>query len=104
MLVVALIVTIYTAMGGLWADTLLDFMQMFLTAGGITLIFLGVLSAVGGCNGLMTNAGSFYVSNAVHAAADRRREATWVTPGISAYFTGWLPGWPSDLAAFRPRT
>jgi len=63
MLLVAVIVIVYTVMGGLWADTALDFMQMFLTAGGITLIFLGVLAAVGGWSGLTTNAGSLYVSN-----------------------------------------
>ncbi len=62
MIAVALFVTAYTVMGGLWADTMLDFMQMFLTAGGITLIFLGVLKAVGGWNGLVTDAGSLYVS------------------------------------------
>jgi SSS family transporter len=63
MLLVGLIVIVYTVMGGLWADTALDFMQMFLTAGGITLIFLGVLAAVGGWSGLTTNASSLYVSN-----------------------------------------
>ena len=63
MVLVAVIVTLYTVMGGLWADTALDFMQMFLTAGGITLIFIGVLGAVGGWSGLTTNAGSLYVSN-----------------------------------------
>jgi len=63
MILVALIVTIYTTMGGLWADTLLDFMQMFLTAGGITLIFVAVLAAVGGFSGMITDAGSLYVSD-----------------------------------------
>lgn len=63
MIAVALFVTAYTAMGGMWADTMLDFMQMFLTAGGVTLIFLGVLRAVGGWSGLTTDAGSLYVSN-----------------------------------------
>ena len=65
MIIVALIVTLYTAMGGLWADTALDFMQMFLTSAGITLIFLAVLSAVGGWKALTTNAKSLYVSNAL---------------------------------------
>lgn len=32
MILVAAIVTVYTMAGGLWADTALDFMQMFLTA------------------------------------------------------------------------
>lgn len=63
MIIVALVVTIYTTLGGLWADTLLDFMQMFLTAGGITLIFVAVLAAVGGFRGMLTDAGSLYVSN-----------------------------------------
>jgi SSS family transporter len=63
MILVALIVTIYTTLGGLWADTLLDFMQMFLTAGGITLIFVAVLSAVGGFSGMISGGGSLYTSN-----------------------------------------
>jgi SSS family transporter len=62
MIAVALFVTAYTVLGGLWADTVLDFMQMFLTASGITLIFLAVLRAVGGISGLTTDAGSLYVS------------------------------------------
>ena len=34
--IVGVIVTGYTTMGGMLADTLLDFIQMFFTAGGIT--------------------------------------------------------------------
>ncbi|RCK76151.1 MAG: putative sodium-solute symporter [Anaerolineae bacterium] len=63
MILVATIVTFYTFMGGMWADTLLDFMQMFLTAGGVTLIFIGVLNAVGGFRGMVEGAGSLYVSD-----------------------------------------
>lgn len=63
MILVAVIVTAYTVMGGMWADTLLDFMQMFLTAGGITLIFIGVLNAVGGFKGMIDGAGSLYTSD-----------------------------------------
>jgi solute:Na+ symporter, SSS family len=62
MLFVATIVILYTMMGGMWADTLLDFMQMFLTAGGITLIFFGVMNAVGGWDNFVANAGSIWVS------------------------------------------
>lgn len=62
MIFVATIVIAYTMMGGMWADTLLDFMQMFLTAGGITLIFFAVLEAVGGWGGLLEKGGSLYVS------------------------------------------
>jgi len=62
MLLVATIVTFYTMMGGMWADTLLDFMQMFLTAGGITLVFIAVMNAVGGWDAFVGSAGSMFVS------------------------------------------
>lgn len=62
MLVVGLIVTFYTTMGGMLADTLLDFIQMFFTAGGITVVFLYVLDAVGGWSGMVTDAASKNVS------------------------------------------
>jgi solute:Na+ symporter, SSS family len=63
MIFVATVVILYTMMGGMWADTLLDFMQMFLTAGGITLIFFGVMKAVGGWDAFLANAGSLWVSD-----------------------------------------
>jgi Na+/proline symporter len=44
------------------ADTTLDFFQMFLSAGGITLVFLVMLTAVGGWSGRIAGAGSPYVS------------------------------------------
>ncbi len=48
MILVAIWVVGYTMLGGMLADTLLDFVQMFFTAGGVTLIFLFVLKQVGG--------------------------------------------------------
>ena len=63
MVFVATIVILYTMMGGMWADTLLDFMQMFLTAGGITMIFFAVMNAVGGWDNFVANAGSLWVSD-----------------------------------------
>ena len=62
MIIIITVVAAYTTMGGMMADTLLDFFQMFLTAGGITLVFLAMLSAVGGWSGLVEGAGSTYVS------------------------------------------
>jgi len=62
MIIIITIVAAYTTMGGMLADTLLDFFQMFLTAAGITLVFLAVLNAVGGFSGLIEGAGSTYVS------------------------------------------
>jgi SSS family transporter len=63
MLVVGTIVTLYTTMGGMWADTLLDFIQMFFTAGGIALVFFYVLDAVGGWSGMVTDARAMNVSD-----------------------------------------
>ncbi|MBS0207733.1 MAG: sodium:solute symporter family protein [Planctomycetes bacterium] len=60
-IVVGLIVTGYTTMGGMLADTLLDFIQMFFTAGGITVVFLYVLQAVGGVDGLVDHGGARHV-------------------------------------------
>jgi len=62
MVIIITIVAAYTTMGGMMADTLLDFFQMFLTSIGITLVFLFMLQAVGGFPGLFQNAGSTYVS------------------------------------------
>ncbi len=62
MVIVITIVAAYTTMGGMLADTMLDFFQVFLTAGGITLIFLFVLVEVGGFPGMIEGAGSTYVS------------------------------------------
>ncbi len=62
MIIIITIVAAYTTMGGMMADTLLDFFQMFFTAGGITLVFLAMLAAVGGWSGLVEGAGSTYVS------------------------------------------
>ncbi|NMC17824.1 MAG: hypothetical protein GYA38_05445, partial [Chloroflexi bacterium] len=60
--IVITIVAGYTMMGGMMADTLLDFFQMFLTAIGISLVFIFMLKAVGGFPGLIEGAGSTYVS------------------------------------------
>lgn len=62
MIIIITIVAAYTTLGGMWADTTLDFFQMFLTAGGITLVFLVMLNAVGGWSGLIEGGGSTYVS------------------------------------------
>ncbi|MBN1877137.1 MAG: sodium:solute symporter family protein [Anaerolineae bacterium] len=62
MIFVATVVTLYTTMGGLWADTLLDFMQMFFSAGGIVLIFVAVLNQLGGWQVFAQSAGALFVS------------------------------------------
>lgn len=91
MIFVATIVILYTMMGGMWADTLLDFMQMFLTAGGITLIFFGVMKAVGGWDNFLANAGSLWVSKPFTLLP---------IPGEGYLgYTGWM-GWTYWLGAW----
>lgn len=63
MVLVGVIVTGYTTMGGMLADTLLDFIQMFFTAGGVTAVFLFLLKEVGGWDGLMACTDTLYVKN-----------------------------------------
>lgn len=58
MILVATVVTLYTVLGGLWADTALDFMQMFLTCAGLILIMAGIISSVGGLRELFGLAGA----------------------------------------------
>jgi SSS family transporter len=58
MILVAVWVVGYTMLGGMLADTLLDFIQMFFTAGGITLIFVFLLVQVGGWEGLTSITGT----------------------------------------------
>lgn len=63
MILVAGVVTIYTMAGGLWADTALDFMQMFLTTIGLLIIFGGILWAVGGLDAFIGMAGAQYTDH-----------------------------------------
>jgi SSS family transporter len=60
MVLVAGVVTLYTMAGGLWADTALDFLQMFLTMGGLLIIFIAILWAVGGFDNFLGMAGAQY--------------------------------------------
>ena len=87
MILVAAWVTGYTMLGGMMADTLLDFMQMFFTAGGITLIFLFVLSEVGGWSGLAGITETLYNPKPFTLLPDMSGDA-----GYLGYFgvNGWM--------------
>jgi solute:Na+ symporter, SSS family len=91
MLFVTTVVVLYTMMGGMWADTLLDFMQMFFTAGGILLIFVVVMKNIGGWQAFTDTASSLYVSDALTILPIRGE-------GFLGY-TG-LPGWIYWIAAW----
>lgn len=58
---VTLWVVIYIMLGGLVADTMLDFLQMFVVATGITIIFAFLLVQVGGWDGLAGITGTLYM-------------------------------------------
>jgi SSS family transporter len=85
MVLVITIVAAYTTMGGMLADTTLDFFQVFLTAGSITLIFLFLLHEVGGFSGMVEGGGSTYVSEPFRLLPS-------VTEGYLGYSgaTGWM--------------
>jgi SSS family transporter len=91
MVIIITIVAGYTVMGGMLADTLLDFFQMFLTATGVTLVFLFMLKAVGGFPGLIEGAGSTYVA-----------EPFRILPSVSEGYLGYTgaTGWMYWLAAW----
>ncbi len=63
MIFVSTVVILYTLMGGMWADTLLDFMQMFFSAAGIMLIFFAVMNQVGGWEVFLSTASTVFADN-----------------------------------------
>lgn len=91
MILVAGVVTFYTLLGGLWADTALDFMQMFLTCAGLIMIMVGIISSVGGLRELFGLAGAQYTTNTF---------AIWPTSedGYYGYFGHY--GWFYYIAAW----
>ncbi|MFH2102991.1 MAG: sodium:solute symporter family protein [Chloroflexota bacterium] len=93
MILVAVWVTGYTMLGGMLADTLLDFFQMFFTAGGVLLIFLFVLNQVGGWSGMTAISETLYNPKPFTLLPDMAGEA-----GYLGYFGGM--GWMYWVAAW----
>jgi SSS family transporter len=91
MILVATVVTLYTLMGGLWADTALDFMQMFLTCLGLILIMGGIINSVGGLRELFNLGGAQYTTNAF---------ALWPTKADGYYGYFGAHGWFYYIAAW----
>jgi SSS family solute:Na+ symporter len=91
MILVAAVVTFYTMLGGLWADTALDFVQMFLTCIGLIMIMAGIISSVGGLRELFGLTGAQYTTNTF---------AIWPTAedGYYGYFGHY--GWFYYIAAW----
>lgn len=91
MLLVATVVTVYTLAGGLWADTALDFMQMFLTSFGLIMIVIAIVNALGGWDGVLANAGAQYTGSTF---------AIWPTEGDGYYGYFGMHGWFYYIAAW----
>lgn len=93
MILVAAVVTIYTMAGGLWADTALDFMQMFLTCGGLIMIVAGILNSFGGVREALAVAGAQEVSHS-------HPFAIWPTAEDGYYGYFGINGWFYYIAAW----
>ncbi len=93
MILVGLWVTGYTMLGGMLADTMLDFIQMFFTAGGILLIFLFTMKAVGGWDAMVNIQATLYNPKPFTLLPDMQGEA-----GYLGYFGGM--GWMYWVAAW----
>lgn len=91
MILVAAIVVFYTMLGGLWADTALDFIQMFLTAGGLLIITIAIIIGVGGVQSMFEMAGAQYTSNTF---------AIWPTAEDGYYGYFGMHGWYYYIAAW----
>jgi SSS family transporter len=92
MILVAAVVTFYTLLGGLWADTALDFMQMFLTCAGLVMIMAAIISSVGGLRELFGLAGAQYTTHtfAIWPTAEDGYYGYFGTHGIFYYVAAWL--------------
>ena len=93
MILVAIWVTGYTMLGGMLADTLLDFMQMFFTAGGVTLIFLFVLNQVGGWDALTGITSTLYNPRPFTLLPDMGGDAGYLGYFGSMGWMYWVAAW-----------
>jgi SSS family transporter len=93
MIAVAIWVTCYTMLGGMMADTLLDFIQMFFTAGGITIIFLFVLRELGGWDELTNITSTLYNPRPFTLLPDMEGEAGYLGYFGSMGWMYWIAAW-----------
>lgn len=93
MILIAAWVTGYTMLGGMLADTLLDFIQMFFTAGGVLLIFLFVLNQVGGWNAMTNIQETLYSSKAFTLLPDMQGDTGYLGYFGSMGWIYWISAW-----------
>jgi len=92
MILVTIIVTLYTLMGGLWADTALDFLQMFMTAIGLVVITVAIMISVDGWTNMVGMAGAQYTTNtfAIWPTGEDGYYGYFGIHGWFYYFAAWL--------------
>jgi SSS family transporter len=92
MILVTVIVTLYTLMGGLWADTALDFLQMFMTSIGLVVITVAIMISVDGWSNMLELAGAEYTTNtfAIWPTAEDGYYGYFGIHGWFYYFAAWL--------------
>jgi len=95
MILIAVWVSGYTMLGGMLADTLLDFIQMFFTAGGIALIFGYVLYQVGGWDGMVSITSTMYNPKPFTLLPDMAGEAGYLGYFGSMGWMYWIAAWLS---------
>ena len=93
MILVAIWVTGYTMLGGMLADTLLDFIQMFFTAGGVLMIFLFVFSQVGGWEGMSGITQTLYSENPFTLLPDVQGSTGYLGYNGAVGWIYWLAAW-----------
>lgn len=92
MILVTVIVTLYTLLGGLWADTALDFLQMFMTSIGLVVITVAIMISVDGWSNMLELAGAEYTTNtfAIWPTAEDGYYGYFGIHGWFYYFAAWL--------------
>ena len=93
MILIAIWVVGYTMLGGMLADTLLDFIQMFFTAGGLALIFIFVLREVGGWEAMTSIGGTLYNPRPFTLLPDMGGEAGYLGYFGSMGWMYWIAAW-----------
>ncbi|RPI79601.1 MAG: hypothetical protein EHM41_23755, partial [Chloroflexi bacterium] len=93
MILIALWVTGYTMLGGMLADTLLDFIQMFFTAGGVLVIFLVILKAAGGWSGMTDISETLYNPKPFTLLPDMKGDAGYLGYFGSMGWMYWMAAW-----------
>ncbi len=91
MILVGVVVTLYTMMGGLWADTALDFLQMVLIGIGLIITFVIVVHGMGGWEAFIGAAGSQYGSQPFALWPVRDEGYLGYTGGLGIFY--YLAAW-----------